>query len=182
MQGGADGAVLVQAERLTAEAFAPFGCVVEPGADGAPDPPSGAAAPLDLSQGTPRFYLMRLAPRGLTFDRITFHAKVTQTLGAMGGRDWYMAVAAPGTETPSAATLRCFHIPGTVAVRMHKGTWHAGPYFSGPACDFFNLELDDTNVVDHTNHHFDRPFRILPPAEAHAADGRGGPERAGPEL
>jgi len=153
---------VLTAERLTHEAFAPFGCVVEPGLDGAPEP-APVAVTLDLSQGTPRFYIMRLAPRGLEFDRITYHDRVTQTLGAMGGREWYMAVAPPGTE-PSAATLRCFHIPGDVAVRMKRGTWHAGPYFDGPACDFFNLELDDTNVVDHTNHHFARPFRILPVA------------------
>jgi len=161
-QHAADTGQVLAAERLTPEAFAPFGFVVEPGQDGAPDPASGAAVPLDLSQGTPRFYIMRLAPRGLVFDRITYHDRVTQTLGAMGWRDWYMAVAPPWTAEPSAATMRCFHIPGDVAVRLNKGTWHAGPYFDGKACDFFNLELDDTNVVDHTNHHFERSFRIQP--------------------
>jgi hypothetical protein len=39
-------------------------------------------AQLVLDQGTaPRFYIMRLPRRGLTFDRITYHAKVTQCLG-----------------------------------------------------------------------------------------------------
>jgi ureidoglycolate lyase len=32
---------------------------------------------------------------------------------------------------------------------LHKGTWHAGPLFEGAAQSFFNLELADTNVVDH---------------------------------
>lgn len=39
-------------------------------------------AQLVLDQGAaPRFYIMRLPRRGLTFDRITYHAKVTQCLG-----------------------------------------------------------------------------------------------------
>ena len=63
---------------------------------------------------------------------------------------------------------------------MHVGTWHAGPFFgSGDAAadaadpatatrDFYNLELADTNVVDHTNFDFAAheprtAFRILPP-------------------
>lgn len=43
----------------------------------------------------PRFYVMRLPKRGMSFDRITYHAKVTQCLGAIGLQPWYMAVAAP---------------------------------------------------------------------------------------
>ena len=39
-------------------------------------------AQLVLDQGAaPRFYIMRLPRRGLTFDRITYHASVTQCLG-----------------------------------------------------------------------------------------------------
>ena len=39
-------------------------------------------AQLVLDQGSaPRFYIMRLPRRGLTFERITYHANVTQCLG-----------------------------------------------------------------------------------------------------
>jgi hypothetical protein len=39
-------------------------------------------AQLVLDRGAaPRFYIMRLPRRGLTFDRITYHASVTQCLG-----------------------------------------------------------------------------------------------------
>ncbi|MEN3362818.1 MAG: hypothetical protein V7606_92, partial [Burkholderiales bacterium] len=31
---------------------------------------------------------------------------------------------------------------------LHRGTWHAGPYFTWESIDFFNLEMADTNQVD----------------------------------
>ena len=45
--------------------------------------------------------------------------------------------------------IRAFRIPGDVAVMLHTGTWHAGPLFEAAEMSFFNLELADTNVVDH---------------------------------
>jgi hypothetical protein len=39
-------------------------------------------------------------------------------------------------------------VPGDTAIKLHRGTWHAGPYFTYDWIDFFNLELTDTNQVD----------------------------------
>lgn len=36
---------------------------------------------LDRGPSPPRFYIMKLPRRGLTFDRITYHDNVTQCLG-----------------------------------------------------------------------------------------------------
>ncbi len=41
-------------------------------------------------------------------------------------------------------------ITGSCFVTLAVGTWHAGPYFDDPTLNFYNLELSDTNVVDHT--------------------------------
>lgn len=140
------------AEVLSAAAFAPFGTVIAATDDGVPFGPNDAQ--LDLSQGTPRFYAMRLPGRGLRFDRITRHRAVTQALAAIGGGEWLMAVAPPlAVDDPHAEPrledIRAFRIPGNVAVMLHAGTWHAGPLFEAPEMCFFNLELADTNVVDH---------------------------------
>ena len=118
--------IALQAEPLTPEAFAPFGQarpaaalhprpvpshrertpltapslpadaqVVGPSEDGDAFDPA-RDADLDLRQGTPRLYLMRLPPRGRAFRRITFHARVTQCLGGLAPeREWLLAVAAP---------------------------------------------------------------------------------------
>jgi hypothetical protein len=40
-------------------------------------------------------------------------------------------------------------VPGDRFIKLHKGTWHAGPYFSPATALFYNLELADTNLVDH---------------------------------
>ena len=131
--------------------FALFGQVISPGEDGTPFGPDDAQ--LDLSAGTPRLYIMRLEARGLVFIRITRHSLVTQCLAAMGGKEWLLAVAppcAPG-QTPDPASIRAFRIPGTVAVNLHRGSWHAGPFFTEPRVDFLNLELADTNESDHEN-------------------------------
>ena len=127
-----------------------------------------------------RFYIMRIPRRGLTFDRITYHAKVTQCLGGLSLEPWYLAVAAPSGSVdrsisshavsmlmssqistltpdycryPRAEDLQAFKIPHGKFVKLHAGTWHAGPLFQQPdQMDFYNLELKDTNVVDHNIH------------------------------
>lgn len=44
-------------------------------------------------------------------------------------------------------------IPPGHFIKLHEGTWHAGPLFDAPdTMSFFNLELADTNVVDHNTH------------------------------
>ncbi|GJP68223.1 hypothetical protein CLOP_g24954 [Closterium sp. NIES-67] len=119
---------------------------------------------------------MRLRDRPLGFNRITHHARVTQCLGAVGGQPWFLGVAPPSLvqgdggddddegvqrgaagqryRPPEPGAVRVFVMEGAVVVKLHAGTWHAGPLFAQPCMDFFNLELQDTNVVDHTTHNF----------------------------
>ena len=133
----------------TPQSFARYGQVVMPRPDDAPFGPDDAA--LELTQGTPRFYAMQLKHRGTVFRHITRHRRVTQCLGAMLGTEWMLGVAAPdpASDVPRLDTLAAFRVPGDRFIKLHKGTWHAGPYFAAPAALFFNLELIDTNLVDH---------------------------------
>ena len=49
--------------------------------------------------------------------------------------------------------------PGdTVAIKLHRGTWHAGPFFEDDEISFLNLELSDTNELDHHSSHLDQRF------------------------
>jgi len=54
--------------------------------------------------------------------------------------------------------LAAFAIPGGCFVKLHAGTWHAGPYFDAATMAFFNLELADTNIVDHQSADLGRSF------------------------
>jgi ureidoglycolate hydrolase len=132
---------------LTPAAFAPFGTVGLPHAGGGH---GHADVALDLSQGRPRFYIMRLERRGLSFDRMARHDRVTQCLGTTDGRPWLIAVAPAGVAAPTQADIRGFRIPADQFIALAHGTWHAGPYFAEPRRDFYNLELTDTNKADFT--------------------------------
>lgn len=146
--------VNLPARKLTADSFRPFGQVISANADGKQFDQEDAQ--LQLDQGTPRFYIMRIPRRGMKFDRITYHAKVTQCLGGLAAKPWYMAVAAPSgskEKYPRQEDLHAFEIPQGCFIKMNAGTWHAGPLFdNADHMEFYNLELADTNVVDHNTH------------------------------
>ncbi|MGK7906121.1 MAG: ureidoglycolate lyase [Synechococcus sp.] len=133
---------------ITSDNFEPFGQVIAASKDGTPFSP--ADAQLVLDRGTPRFYIMRLKYRGLSFKTMTRHQQCTQCLGALEGKEWVLAVSPPSpTPKPALAEISAFRIPGNCFVKLEVGTWHAGPYFKGEWVDFYNLELSDTNVTDH---------------------------------
>lgn len=138
---------------ITPENFSPYGQLITPQSDGKVF--DAMDAQLCLDAGTPRFYLMTLQNRGRQFHTMTYHQHCTQCLGALEGRDWFMAVAPAGDPTkPDPAQLKAFHIPGNCFIKLESGTWHAGPYFEHDIVNFYNLELSDTNVVDHHSYNF----------------------------
>lgn len=138
----------LQANLITPETFRPFGQVIQASVDGKTFDREDAQ--LHLQNGIPRFYIMRLQHRGRTFHKITRHQQCTQCLGALEGREWLIAVAPPSeAAAPAIADLTAFRIPGNCFIKLDLGTWHAGPYFESDVVDFYNLELSDTNLVDH---------------------------------
>jgi ureidoglycolate hydrolase len=119
-------------------------------------------AQLNLIQGIPRFYIMRLFHKGRQFHKITRHVQCTQCLGSLAGKDWFIAVAPPNqkSEQPALEELAAFRIPGDCFIKLEVGTWHAGPYFDHEFVDFYNLELTDTNLVDHFSHNFLKSYQL----------------------
>eukprot|EP00884_Botryococcus_braunii_P017263 jgi/Botrbrau1/421/Bobra.110_2s0071.1 len=159
--------VTLKAQDLTPEKFKDFGQVIQSCDDGKPFDLEDAQLVLD--RGIPRFYIMRILDRALQFDRITYHTNVTQCLGSLTPEPWYLVVAKPSGSVeayPKVFDLRAFRIPPNLFVKLEMGTWHAGPLFTGPARDFVNLELSDTNVVDHNTHIYANQGLIYEIAEA----------------
>ncbi|KAL3652063.1 hypothetical protein CASFOL_001744 [Castilleja foliolosa] len=167
----------------TPETFQEFGQVVEASRDG--DEFGPCDAQLDLLRGTPRFYIMHLEDRPLKFSTITHHASVTQCLGSIGGHVWYLGVSKPSINVdpietkgtigasieqshcghfynpPAIDDVRVFKISGPKFLKLNRGTWHAGPLFLEKTMDFYNLELSNTNVVDHTTHDFVKKNQVV---------------------
>jgi ureidoglycolate hydrolase len=138
----------IPATLITADAFRPFGQLIQASEDGKSFGQEDAN--LQFENGTPRFYIMRLKQRGRRFHNITRHQQCTQCLGSLAGKEWLIVVAPPiETDCPAIADLTAFRIPGDCFIKLNLGTWHAGPYFDSDEVDFYNLELSDTNTVDH---------------------------------
>lgn len=157
------------AQEITPERFQPFGQVIYATEDGVPY--SEQDAQLQLQNGTPRFYIMRLPRKGRQFSRITRHLRCTQCLGALNGQSWLIAVAPPGDAAyPALEQIQAFVIPGDCFIKLHVGTWHAGPYFEANSIDFYNLELSDTNLVDHDTCNliaaYNTEFEIVLPSQS----------------
>jgi ureidoglycolate hydrolase len=141
------------AQPITSESFQPYGQVIAASVDGKPFDDQDAQLVLD--RGIPRFYIMRLHQKGRKFHRITRHQQCTQCLGSLEGKEWLLAVAPPSAEPkPEMGAIAAFRISGNCFVKLHLGTWHAGPYFDAETVDFYNLELSDTNVTDHITYDF----------------------------
>lgn len=162
-----DNRIILKARVATSTNFSRFGKLCEAVDDGVEFGEQDAR--LQLSLGTPRFYIMNIPCRGLCFDRITYHSQVTQCLGSSApGSPWYLVVASPTFSTdlpPTTSDLYAFRIPHGTFVAMKQGLWHAGPFFEGQdTMSFFNLELADTNIVDHNTHVWeDLKFEIREP-------------------
>ena len=56
-----------------------------------------------------RFYIMRLPSGGVAFDRITYHAQVTQCLGSLGEQPWFLVVAEPSGSVEAWPQLSDLH-------------------------------------------------------------------------
>ena len=138
---------------ITEKNFREYGQLILPTPDGKVFDQEDAQ--LDLASGTPRFYIMSLKHRGRKFHRITRHVQCTQCLGSLAAKDWFLAVAPPNQEQiPDIEQLSAFRISGHCFLKLALGTWHAGPYFDDETADFYNLELSNTNMVDHFTYDF----------------------------
>lgn len=144
----------LQAEWVTPENFRRYGQIISASHDGKVY--DAEDAKLNLQNGIPRFYIMRLQSKGRKFHKITRHVQCTQCLGSLEGKDWFIAVCPPNNDVnePALAEIAAFRIPGNCFIKLNEGTWHAGPYFEHETVDFYNLELADTNEVDHFTHDF----------------------------
>ena len=56
--------------------------------------------------------------------------------------------------------IEAFVVPGDIALLLSAGTWHAGPFFEAEGMAFFNLELSDTNEVDHQSYRLDEALGL----------------------
>ncbi len=141
---------LLTVTAANADSLAPCGQLVLPASNGA-DWGQGDAE-LELQNGQPRFWVMELEHRAPQVPVLARHSRCSQCLASADARPWWVVLAPPQAELapPDPQIIRLFRIPAGVILKLHPGTWHAGPYFPETKALFFNLELADTNSHDFT--------------------------------
>jgi ureidoglycolate lyase len=135
----------VQAEPLTAEAFAPFGQVIAEG-----------DMVMELRDGE-AFHLNVLSydRHPLECDHLNRHHKATQALVALAGRPTLVVVAPKQHDFSSRdhlSSVRAFVCDGTAGINLALGTWHWGPYPLMDHVDLVNVQgkgFADDNEVAH---------------------------------
>jgi hypothetical protein len=92
----------VKTRVLERKAFAPYGEIISARRGGTqfddnPYDPEASAdeASLTLTNGTPRLWVMCLKGHGLAFSKMARHRRVSQCLGSLQGKEWFIAVAPP---------------------------------------------------------------------------------------
>lgn len=143
---------------LSGSLLAPFGQVILPADE--EDPFGSSDADLCLDQGKIRFWVMKLPYRNPEVSKLTRHSRCSQCLASADAKPWWMLMAPPnaGQAHPEETAIRLFRIDPGLALKLHVGTWHGGPYFQEPTARFFNLELADTNINDHTSAPLQEPI------------------------
>ena len=129
--------------------FERFGTAILPVDDMTPAGPAEASLLFDGENL--RYYLMRLQSRLPVVGSMTRHLRATQCLGSADAQPWWLAVAVPtrSADELDHRTVQLVKVEAGEALKLHQGTWHAGPFFQTPTALFFNLELSGTNQNDH---------------------------------
>ncbi len=125
-------------EPLTPEAFAPFGTVLTPaGRDRLPINTYGDRLNLfregfETDQPIEWFIVegRRRAFQALFLER---HMLITQAFIPLANDGFVTIVVPPGCAEepnglPAYAQTRAFHVPGHLAIQLHRGTWHENPF------------------------------------------------------
>jgi len=123
----------VQAEPLTAEAFAPFGQVISTG-----------EMVMELRDDE-RFHLNVLSydREPLVCDHLNRHHRATQALVALAGRPTLVVVAPRELDFSTRdhlSSVRAFVCDGTAGINIALSTWHWGPYPLMDHVDLVNVQ------------------------------------------
>ncbi|MEM9171684.1 MAG: ureidoglycolate lyase [Pseudomonadota bacterium] len=124
--------ITIQAAPLSADAFAPFGEVIEPGArealsiNAARFERFDGLANIDCHGATVNVGLMRCVRTSAPpcdIELLERHPKGSQAFLPLDERPYLIGVA-PATTTPDAQALRAFVVPARTGINMRAGIWH----------------------------------------------------------
>jgi ureidoglycolate lyase len=134
---------------LTAEAFAPFGAVIQKAGHRPQEINYGRTAKyaelahieVDGQHGKPVVHLYRSQPVQLPFrvEIMECHPLGSQTFMPLHNRPFLVVVAPPGGD-PEPASIRCFVTDGRQGVHLGRGVWHHYQLSLGEPADYLVID------------------------------------------
>ena len=141
--------IILEAVPLTAEAFAPFGDVIETVGHTPRLINEGTAerfddlAPVDVlaNGGRPLISIFKATARRLPFEvkGLERHPLSSQAFYPLDGLPFLVVVAEPG-NSPWATRIRVFRASGNQGVSYRRNTWHHGLLALGQTCRFLVID------------------------------------------
>lgn len=125
--------IIVAAQPITAEAFAPYGKLLtaQPANPDGRDVSLAVIEGVDLTGGPPIMRALTFRFRSFSFTHLEQHSSFTQAFLPADGRPALVVVAAPAGEIgsdPDLATLKAFILDGAQGVLLGRGIWHCPPF------------------------------------------------------
>lgn len=163
---------IVQVEALTAEAFRPFGQIIqipdtEPDRDAASHRYWAGMAHIDLSDDPIDLALSRMLRRPFRLSQMERHRKATQTFVPFGTPAGILAVAPPQPEDPDDRprhqSIRAFALDGSAGYHLFRGVWHDSLFPIGRYADYLMVVRRDTGIDDHDVRELTLPVRLALP-------------------
>lgn len=139
---------IIQAKPLTAEAFAPFGDVIEmAGPSQIINQGFGqrysdlAKMDLSLQDGRPAIHWVSCIPEKtpVTLRLMERHPLSSQLFMPLDGQR-YLVVVAPAGQPPGADALHAFLAHGKQGVNYHRSVWHHPMIALDKTCDFLEVQ------------------------------------------
>lgn len=136
--------VRLRVQKLTREAFAPYGVLID----------SRGAREVDLGGGAAEVTGATTEPRPFGFEFMARHARTMQVFAPLASSEAIICVAPPNErDAPDIERVAAFLTEGRFPYAYHKGTWHTPPFATGEWYSYLVIDRagtldDDYELVD----------------------------------
>jgi ureidoglycolate lyase len=135
-------AITLDVQKMTPEAFSPYGEVIS----------ARGQVELDLDGGKASFAAQTVESRPLLFSFLGRHQRTEQVFVPMGGTRSIIAVAPPcenGSASPNVERMAAFLVDGSCAFKLHRGAWHTSAFPLDECSTFMVLDRENTLEEDY---------------------------------
>jgi ureidoglycolate hydrolase len=136
--------IRLQVQKMTREAFAPYGIVID----------RRGSVDVDIGMGVPSITGATTEARPFRFDFMARHRHTMQVFSPLAASQAIICVAPPnGQDAPDADKVAAFLVEGLLPYAYYRGTWHTPPFSTGEWYSYLVVDRkgtleDDWELVD----------------------------------